>query len=1276
MNLFFPTSALKQHCGLASWSVFDVVRPDRSLVATLVFAGVFSGMQMVLGHSAYEPYLFSTFVGNGPGAIDGLSGVARFDGPFATAVDAIGNIYVVDSYNDTIRKITPGGFVVTIAGLAGQEGTSDGVGNAARFYSPKGVALDSSGNIFVADSGNDTIRKITSEGMVSTVAGAAGITGTSDGRGAAARFNFPTGIAVDNDGNLYVADNVNNTIRKITSDADVTTLAGSAGQKGSTDGMGADARFRSPTAVAAGDDAVLYVADAGNDTIRKITPDGVVSTLAGSPGKKGSVDQSGNAARFDSPFGVSVDGSGNVYVADTFNHTIRKITPAGSVTTLAGFADEGEAGGGASDGIGTAARFNRPRGLCATSAGTLFVADTHNNTIRTVTADGAVSTLAGKADIGSEDGLGSAARFNKPDGLAFDRSDNLYVVDNINQTIRKVTPAGVVTTLAGEVGVVGHSDGVGASAHFNFPRSIVADAKGNLYVSDRLNYTIRKITPAGEVSTLAGSPGNLGSADGLGDAARFNEPFGLAIDAAGNIFVADTANETIRMVTPAGFVTTIAGTAGVAGYLDGEGLAAQFHQPSGLALDKMGNLYVGDTFNHAIRRITSGGSVSTFAGVGRSKGSDDGIGAEALFFRPSGVSIDSLGNLYVADSNNYLVRKITPSASVTTLGGLVGRRGGANGAGSGARFFEPLGMAVNSQNQLFLTDNVNSTVRKASPAPPVIESPLAATAVLGQEFAYQFTTDGATELGAGGLPPGLAFDAPLAAIVGTPGTTGTFSVQLTASNSKGTTAATLTLTVAPPIEAQMNLVSGASAAGAIGNFFSYQLKAAGVNPTTSITAVGMPAGLTLDQSTGLLSGVLSNQLLVDPTTDLVTMAPAPETSSLVTFALRDGGHVTNSTLELSFTSDPTLPVIISPNQANVTIGQPFNYKIVAPVSPDPAAGPITYSYAGTLPKGLSFDSATGVISGIFDSQTEQKAGQFVRKALSAGVQNIVGNIQLFAQNKRGTGTIPLLFSDAPPGAGNVSTRLLAGSGDDAAIGGFIVTGSAAKKVLVRALGPSLEENGQALSGTLQDPTLEVRNGFGKLIASNDDWRTNQESEITATGISPLDDRESASMLTLDPGAYTAIISSKSKTSGLVLFETYDLGTASIDVSRNAMIANMSTRGLVAGETDLLIAGFIVEGNTPSNVLIRALGPELAAVGISHPIADPILQLRNFNGDLLAENDDWETTQEGLILFTNAAPANPRESAIYDTLMAGSYTAVVASKSTNNGVGLVEVYILP
>ena len=327
-----------------------------------------------------------------------------------------------------------------------------------------------------------------------------------------------------------------------------------------------------------------------------------------------------------------------------------KINKYPAVTTFAG-----SGAMGAADGKGTAASFANLMGITVDENGNVYVADSHNNLIRKISADGVVTTLAGNGKAGAVDGRGDTASFFNPAGVAVDKNGNVYVADTHNSLVRKVSPDGFVTTIAGRrPGSFVHD--TGNAVKFDNPAGIAVDKNGNIYVADWMNEVIRKITPQGKVTNLAGNIGFPGSNDGTGPSASFYLPWGLALDSAANIYVSDTYNNMIRKISPGGVVTTLAGKK-AKGSANGMGTAASFLHPAGIAVDKQGNIYVADMGNHKIRKISPAGLVTTFAGNGI-RGSANGRDTTASFYKPYGVAVDQNGTVYVADYQNNLVRKI------------------------------------------------------------------------------------------------------------------------------------------------------------------------------------------------------------------------------------------------------------------------------------------------------------------------------------------------------------------------------------------------------------------------------------------------------------------------------------------------------------------------------------------------------------------------------------------------------------------------------------------
>jgi sugar lactone lactonase YvrE len=643
----------------------------------------------------------------GLGNLDGVGQQARLSYPFGVAIDSAGTVFFSEPASHAIRKMTREGQVSLVAGKIGVSGKVDGAGAEARFSGPQGLAVAADNTLLVADTENHAIRKISTAGVVTTLAGTLGVAGAENGIGTSARLNRPTGLAVL--GNfVYVTEFANRIIRRISLEGQVDILAGTPGMPEYKDGPSAVARFLEPSGIAAlsepGADAFLVVRDVS--ALRRVNLDGTVSFLAGSPTESGSIDGTGSNARLSIFFGACTTGpDGTVLFTDPAGHSIRRVSGGGKVTTLSGSSLES----GQIDGAAKDARFDTPVGIGVSPEGQVFIADQRNHSLRQLDiAKQTVSTVAGLPRVfGISDGTGGAAEFWNIVDSVWVPERGLVVTDRGGANgFRLVTTSGTVATLENKSsgGPLTSLDGIYG----------VAVGGDSLYWTESLNLSespmptplnrgvVRQRSREGLVETVAGSTELLGATDGPSGMALFRGPTGIAVDAAGVIFVADTNNHTIRRIGLDRVVSTFAGQAGLFGLANGLGAAARFAFPSGLAFDREGNLLVVDSGNHSIRKVTPSGSVSTFVGSSGAPGAVDGPRLVSRFSSPSDVAVAADGTMFVADTGNHSIRKVTPEGAVTTVLGAAGKNGTTVGALPASLSF-PTSVVVLPYGQLAVT---------------------------------------------------------------------------------------------------------------------------------------------------------------------------------------------------------------------------------------------------------------------------------------------------------------------------------------------------------------------------------------------------------------------------------------------------------------------------------------------------------------------------------------------------------------------------------------------
>lgn len=636
------------------------------------------------------------FVGDGGSATNAGMIYPRF-----AIQDQSGNLYISDNSNHRIRKVTPSGVISTFAGtgIAGFGGDGGLARNATLSY-PSGILFDSAGNMLVSDDGNNRIRKIDTSGIITTIAGTGVASYSGDGGPAlAAALDQPWALALDATGNLYFSDILNERVRKIDTAGIITTVAGNGIEGYSGDsGSATQASLDTPSGVAVDSAGNLYIADRFNHRVRKVDASGIITTFAGN-GVQGLSGDGGPAtsAEIGNPRGVTIQGN-RLMISNAGGSRIRVVnltsqiinTFAGSVT---GFDDDGNPP--------LLTEFNRTTGMLFMPDGSLLVLDTANERLRLVTATG-TTTIAGGA-LG-DNRRATQASFAEPENLAFDSAGNYYIADWAGNRIRKVDASGQITTVAGN-GTSGYTGdgGPATQAQINLPFGVAVDPAGNLFIADTNNAVIREVTASGVISTYVTDP-------------NFSDLISLATDAAGNLYSADDSACVVRKITPAKVVSVVAGVEFNCGF-NGDGIQATtalLNTPYGVAVDSRGNVYIGDSLNNRVRKVNRAGVISTVMGNGTCGFSGDGgPGNAAMICNPEGVAVDSAGNVYLGDYGNVRVRKLTSTGKISTIAGS-GNFGynGENLPATSANLDGPIAVGVDNVGSVFLLDDGQNRVRK------------------------------------------------------------------------------------------------------------------------------------------------------------------------------------------------------------------------------------------------------------------------------------------------------------------------------------------------------------------------------------------------------------------------------------------------------------------------------------------------------------------------------------------------------------------------------------
>jgi sugar lactone lactonase YvrE len=704
--------------------------------------------------------IITTLAGGGIGDHQAATN-ANLSTPAGVVADASGNLFIADEGNNRVRKVDTNGVITTVAGsgtdvsvgaavrpalralprLGSASVTYGGDGGAATnalLYRPSDVVLDTAGNLYIADSGNNRVRKVDTNGIITTVAGNGTAAFAGDG-GAATNASLyrPVALTLDANGNLFIADSENNVVREVGRDGFISTVAGTNNYGFSGDGGAAtNALMSAPSGVAVDASGNLYIGDAGNQRVRKVDARGIITTFAGT-GAWGFSGDGGAATNAElwNPNGLGLDAAGNLLVADSSNSRIRRVGTNGIITTVAGTNSAPSLGDGAA---AVWAQLDNPLGVRVDTRGRLLIADSYEDRARMVNTNGVIFTVAGNgtALYSGDGGAGDLAGVSLLSGLALDDRGNLYLADTGNGRIRKLDTNGIITTFAGE-GQSGYTgDNVAATnSSLYYPAGVAVDFAGEVFVADELNNRVRKIGLNGLIITVAGT--NAAGFGGDGAAATnalLSGPSGVAVDAAGNVFIADASNQRIRKVDTNGIITTVAGNGAKGIYLigtysgdGGPATNAGFSNPAAVAVDAAGNLYIADSFNYRIRKVNAAGTVTTFAGNGtRTFAGDGGLATNASIGLVYGLSLDAAGNLLIADTSNQRIRLVTTNGIISTVAGNgTAAFAGDGGAATNASLNEPSGVVADGEGNWLIADTSNTRVRKVTNQAPGPELALA-----------------------------------------------------------------------------------------------------------------------------------------------------------------------------------------------------------------------------------------------------------------------------------------------------------------------------------------------------------------------------------------------------------------------------------------------------------------------------------------------------------------------------------------------------------------------
>jgi uncharacterized protein (TIGR03437 family) len=841
-------------------------------------------------------------------------------GVSSVGVDSSGNFYIPDPLNNFVLRVGTNGIAQVVAGN-GIVGFSGDGGPAvdASLNGPIAVTVDANGNVYIADGGNYRIRKVTLDGNIATIAGNGVDQVSGDGGNAVfASLGYPRCLAFDSSQNLVICDSDFSVVRHITPSNIISTIAGTNGKSGYRGDQGnATLAFLSQPVAAASDSlGQIYIADSGNEVVRRVNSDGTIETFAGSvTAATGTDGGPATSVNFGSVLGVAVDSTNSVYISDGIQARIRVVKPSGIIATAAGNGTQGFAG---DNGPPLNASFFHPSGLAVDASGRLLVSDKDNARVRAITLATSVATIAGNGQFRAtpNNSPGLQAYLFGPQGLAVDATGNLYFADAKNAVIRRYSPAGQITTFAGS----GLLDSVGPDAvaatqsALNNPMGVTIGPAGAVVIADSGNNQIHRVGSDGIIHLVAGSPqAKAGSSGDNGPAlsALLNNPAGTAYDSAGNLYIADQGNNKVRMISAAsGNITTLIGNGSALSSGDGfSATLASINSPSSVAVDGTGNVYVAESLGHRIRKVIPNGTISTYVGTGiAGSGINGALATGSNLGTLSNLAFDSQGNLCFSDESSNIVWRVLPDGTLSQIAGS-GQAGfsGDGGPATQAAFNSPTGLVFGPDGSLYIADSGNDRIRSVLPASPTFSaSPT--------QLSFSVTSGGSLSapqtFALSSLLQQTAFNG-LPYSITTSTSSGTGWLQVNPPN--GSIPATISVTIDPT-----NLIAGSYTGG-------ISINCPGANPSTATVTVSV-----------VVTNSLPPQMSVNPASiAFSTLAGAAATTKILTVSNTGGGA-----LNITATAQGGSWLSVTPGSGTATPSQPIPLTVA--VNPG-ALPPQTYS---------------------------------------------------------------------------------------------------------------------------------------------------------------------------------------------------------------------------------------------------------------------------------------------------------------------------------------------